>query len=888
MLTLKQITKNYTTGNETVQALKGIDISFRSSEFVAILGHSGCGKTTMLNIIGGLDKYSSGDLVISGKSTKDFTDHDWDTYRNHRVGFVFQSYNLIEHQSVLANVELALTLSGVSRAERLRRAAEALTKVGLGDQLSKKPNQMSGGQMQRVAIARALVNNPEILLADEPTGALDSATSVQIMELIKEIAKDRLVIMVTHNPELASEYATRTVNLLDGNIIEDSDPYTPEEPIATEESAKKKRKRKDKGAKKTSMSFFTALTLSFNNLLTKKARTLLTSFAGSIGIIGIALILSISNGIDAYITGVEEDTLSSYPLQIEEATVNLTDLMLNMSGENTGKNPHEMDKIYSNDIMSEMIEVMTSNLSQNNLEAFRKFLEGGASGMEELTSGIQYKYSTPLNIYMADTSNGIKQVNPNKVIEKMGFATTNSATSAMAQTNPMMSDAWQELLDNRDLLDKQYDILAGRMPSAYNEIVIIADKNNEISDFTMYSLGLKDSDELPQLMADIAAGKEIKTVQTSYTYDELMALEYKLLINTDYYKENENGVFEDMSKDEDYMKSVLEKSETIKVVGIIKPSDEAVSSVMTEGIGYEAALMEHLIMKVNDSAAVKAQKENKDVDIFTGTHFPTEEDKKLNEQPLTMEIINNYINTLPEKEKAEYSGAIQQMKMMGMPDEQIIEMFEKARKENSTEATYEGNLDILGVANINKPSSILIYPKDFAAKEAIGEIISEYNDGVVEEDKIEYTDYIGLLMSSVTTIINAISYVLIAFVSISLVVSSIMIGIITYISVLERTKEIGILRAIGASKRDISRVFNAETLIVGLAAGAIGIGLTLLLSIPINAIIYSLTDIAGVAALPPVGGVALVIISMVLTLISGLIPAKFAAKKDPVEALRSE
>jgi len=887
MLTLKQITKNYTTGDETVAALKGIDISFRNSEFVAILGHSGCGKTTMLNIIGGLDKYTDGDLVISGKSTKDFSDHDWDTYRNHRVGFVFQSYNLIEHQSVLANVELALTLSGVSRSERRRRAAEALKKVGLGDQLNKKPNQMSGGQMQRVAIARALVNDPEILLADEPTGALDSATSIQIMELIKEIAKDRLVIMVTHNPDLADEYANRIVHLLDGEIVKDTNPYTPEE-ITVEEEPKKKRKKKIKGEKKTSMSFFTALSLSFNNLLTKKARTILTSFAGSIGIIGIALILSISNGIDAYITGVEEDTLSSYPIQIEEATVNYTDLMLNMSGENTGKNPHEMDKIYSNDIMTEMIEVMTSNLTQNNLEAFRKFLEGGASGMEELTSGIQYKYSTPLNVYLADTSDGIHQVNPNKVLEQMGFSTTNSTTTAMAQTSPMMADAWQELLDNKELLDKQYDILAGRMPNAYNEIVIIADKNNEISDFTMYSLGLKDSSKLPQLMADIAAGKEIKAEQTSYTYEELLALEYKLLINTDYYKENAQGVFEDMTKDADYMKKALENSETIKVVGIIKPSEDAVSSVMMEGIGYDGTLMEHLIGKVNSSDAVKAQKENKDVDIFTGNRFPTEEDEKLNSAPITMDTIMAYLGTLPEKEKAEYTNGINQMKAMGMPDEQIIEMFKKAMKENSTDATYEGNLDKLGVANIEKPSQILIYPKDFVAKETIGEIITDYNNGVVEEDKIEYTDYIGLLMSSVTTIINAISYVLIAFVSISLIVSSIMIGIITYISVLERTKEIGILRAIGASKKDISRVFNAETLIVGLAAGAMGIGITLLLSIPINAIIYTLTDIAGVATLPTIGGVALVIISMVLTLISGLIPAKLAAKKDPVVALRSE
>ncbi len=884
MLTLKQIVKTYKTGDEQVDALKGVSISFRKNEFVAVLGHSGCGKTTMLNIIGGLDKYTSGDLIIDSKSTKNFTDHDWDTYRNHKVGFVFQSYNLIEHQSVLANVELALTLSGVSRKERRERAKNALIKVGLGDQLNKKPNQMSGGQMQRVAIARALVNNPEILLADEPTGALDSATSVQIMEIIKEIAKDRLVIMVTHNPELAETYATRTVHLLDGNIVSDSDPFSEEEVVGPQE--KKKKGKKDK---KVSMSFFTALALSFNNLLTKKARTFLTAFAGSIGIIGIALILAISNGIDAYISSVEEDTLSSYPIEIQESTVSMGELLSNMSDEHTGKTPHELDKIYSNNIMGELLNVMTSSLSQNNLTAFKEFLDGGKSGIEELTSGVQYKYSTTLNVYKADTSESVTQVNPNKIMEMLGFnqMANSSLSMGMASSSMAGTDVWQELLNNEELLSKQYDVIAGRMPSAYNEVVIIADKNNEINDFTMYSLGLKDSSVLPQLLEDIRNGKEVDTEQTSYTYDELLSLEFKLLLNTDYY-EKQNDIWVDKSKDNDFLRGKLKESETIKVVGILRPSDEAVSSNMSEGIGYTAQLMEHLVNEVNKSEIVKDQKDNETVDIFTGNRFQTEEDKKLNEQPITMDTINAYLETLPEKEKTEYQGAIQQMQMMGMPEEQIIEMFKKAKEQNSTDATYEGNLSILGVADLKKPSSILIYAKDFASKEDINTLISDYNAGVVEEDQIEYTDYIGVLMSSVTTIINAISYVLIAFVSISLVVSSIMIGIITYISVLERTKEIGILRAIGASKKDISRVFNAETLIIGLAAGAIGIGLTLLMSIPINAIIYHFTTIANVASLPTVAAVALVIISMALTLISGLIPAKIAAKKDPVVALRSE
>ena len=864
MLSLKNIVKDYPSGDSKVEALKGISVEFRKSEFVSILGPSGCGKTTLLNIIGGLDQYTSGDLVINGKSTKEFKDSDWDSYRNHSIGFVFQSYNLIPHQTVLSNVELALTLSGVSKSERRRRAKEALERVGLGDQLNKKPNQMSGGQMQRVAIARALVNNPDILLADEPTGALDTETSVQIMEILKEISKDRLIVMVTHNPDLAESYSTRIIRLLDGQIVDDSNPYNANvvEPI--------KRPEKPKG-KKTSMSFATALSLSLNNLMTKKTRTFMTSFAGSIGIIGIALILSLSNGVQLYINRVEEETLSSYPISIEENVVNVSDLLSSMMSQQKDAGDHQEDRIYSNDVMGQMLNTMMSELSTNNLEDFKSFIESEGSGLDPLVSDIQYGYSTPLNIYKADTSDGIIQVNPSTVFEKLGMsAMTDAMSSGMGGMSSMSGvDVWEEMLGNQELLDSQYDVIAGRMPEQYNEVVVIVDKDNEISDYTLYALGLKDLDELDQMRKDIQEQKAFTPQPSNYSYDEILSQSFKLLLNTDYYQLSE-GVWADRSEDEAYMKQVLEDALEIKVVGILRPAEGSSVNSISGSVGYTSQLMEYLIERVNDSEIVKAQKADPQTDVFTGRPFQSEEEQG---QP------SFDVSSLTPEEQAYFAGL--------SPEEQ--EALAQQYAQNAvSQSTYEDNLLTLGVADLDSPSSINIYPKDFEAKEAISDIISDYNSRVGEENAIQYTDYVGLMMSSVTTIINAISYILIAFVSISLVVSSIMIGIITYISVLERTKEIGILRSIGASKRDVSRVFNAETLIVGFTSGAIGIGVTLLLIIPINIIIDNITGIAGIAALPWMAGVILVLISMLLTFIAGLIPSRIAAKKDPVIALRTE
>ena len=886
MLKLKQITKNYVIGENTVEALKGIDVEFRKNEFVSILGPSGCGKTTMLNIIGGLDQYTSGDLEINGVSTKEYADSDWDSYRNRSIGFVFQSYNLIPHLTVLSNVELALTLSGVSKEQRRKRAVDILEKVGLGDQINKKPNQMSGGQMQRVSIARALINNPDIILADEPTGALDSETSLQIMALLKDIANDRLVIMVTHNSDLANEYSTRVIRLLDGKVTDDSNPYQ-----SSVAKPKMKKERRRKADKKTSMSMGTALSLSFNNLMTKKARTFLTAFAGSIGIIGIALILAISTGVQEYISGIEEDTLSSYPLMIQENATDIDSLMSSMMTETEKTIDHDLDQIYSNDIMSSMVNTMVSETEANNLEDFKAYIESGESEIDSLTSDIQYIYSTQMNIYKADTSDGITQVNPSTIFDSMGFSSgSSSSTDINAVPSSMLSmggtDVWNELIGSDELLSSQYDVIAGHMPENYDEVVVIVDENNEISDYTLYSLGLKDTDELEQLMTDIMMGEEpsLSDEQTIYTYEELLSLEYKLLINTDYY-ENENGIWTDRSEDEDYMKSVIEDALTVKVVGILRPSTDAAMMSVTGSVGYTTELMEYLINEVNKSEIVKAQIADQSTDVFTGLSFTTDDDE---ETAMTSEEFYAYIATLPEDQQLQAMGAIQQMQDSGMDDAQIIETLSASMKPEASDATYALNLALLGVSDLNKPSAINIYPTSFDAKENIAEIISEYNTTVDEENAIKYTDYIGLMMSSVTTIINAISYILIAFVAISLVVSSIMIGIITYISVLERTKEIGILRAIGASKGNISRVFNAETLIVGFTSGILGIGLTLLLTIPINAIIRSLAGITATATLPPVAAVILVVISMLLTFIAGLIPSRLAAKKDPVIALRTE
>lgn len=870
MLKLENIKKDYITGDTAVHALKGVSVEFRKSEFVSILGQSGCGKTTLLNIIGGLDRYTSGELYIGGRATSDFRDRDWDNYRNHSVGFIFQSYNLIPHQSVLSNVELALTLTGVPRAERRRRAAEALEKVGLADQLNKKPNEMSGGQMQRVAIARALVNDPEILLADEPTGALDSETSVQIMELLKEISKDRLVIMVTHNPELAKQYSTRIIRLLDGNITDDSMPYSGDEEEKTEK----------KSGKRPSMSFLTALSLSLNNLMTKKARTFLTAFAGSIGIIGIALILSLSNGVNAYIARVEQETLSSYPITIEQAGMDISQLVSDLMGKNEPSGDREDGKIYSNNVMTEMMSTMVNGISANNLSELKKHIEKTAD-FSDNSSEIEYKYSTVMNIY---DENG-NRVNPNTVFSTV-FPEGQSSGSGNMQMSSSFSntEVWTRLFENKEFLKKQYDVIAGRMPEKYNEIVLAVDKNNQISDYALYSLGLKDSAELEEMMKKAQAGEKIEpTAEVSYSYDDILGLKFKLLCNTDYFEKNADGTWNDKTDDSLYVSSKLNTAaEDITVVGIIRPADSSVANQTSGFVGYPESLMEHLINKVNDSEIVKAQKAEPEKDVFTGRPFETDADN------MTYEQLTAYIATLPEKEQAEYNAYINQMTAAGKTEEQITEQFKAAIKQKNNNSTYDGNLKLMGVSSLDEPSVINIYPKDFEAKEKISDLITEYNKGVKDTEKITYTDYIGLMLSSVTTIINAISYILIAFISISLIVSSIMIGIITYISVLERTKEIGVLRAMGASKKDVSRVFNAETLIVGFAAGAIGILITLLLLIPINAVIAAVTDISGLAVLPFAGGAALVIISMLLTLISGLFPSRVAAKKDPVTALRSE
>lgn len=895
MLELNNIKKDYVSGSTTVSALKGIDLRFRDCEFVSILGQSGCGKTTMLNIIGGLDKYTSGDLKINGVSTKNYKDRDWDFYRNNSIGFVFQSYNLIPHQTVLSNVELALTLSGVSKAERRKRAKEALEKVGLGEQIHKKPNQMSGGQMQRVAIARALVNDPDILLADEPTGALDTETSIQIMEILKEISKDRLIIMVTHNPELAKEYSTRIVRLLDGEITDDSNPYSAEEmeaDIKAKEAAKQavsEQKHKKSGKKqKTSMSFVTALSLSFNNLMTKKTRTILTAFAGSIGIIGIAMILSISNGIQLYIDRVQRDTLSSYPITLQEESIDISSMISSMTGNSDSQEHEDKTKIYSNDIMGDMVNTMVKEVKSNNLSEFKKFIENGDSDIKSYVSDIQYSYNVPLNIYMKDTSNGVEQLNPSTIFDSLygeGATSTSSAmSSGMGLGMFSNSSVWSQLLGNQQVLDEQYEVLAGHWPESFDEVVLVVDKNNEINDYTLYSLGLKDPEEIRTLFKKMMVGESYETESnTSYTFDDILGTEFKLVLPTDKYKYNDaTGTWDDYSDDDTFMTNVVNNGTDIRVCGIIRPNEDAVSTSISSGIGYTAKLTEYIIDKVADSDIAKAQLADTSVDVFTGIPFNNDKNSEL-----TMDDVNAYMATLSDEESA-------QMQMMtnGMSDDQILQLFSASLKARTTDATLASNKSTLGITDLDTPSQIDIYATDFDSKQKVQDIIDDYNktqqnDGK-EENVISYTDYIGTMMSSVSTIINAISYVLIAFVAISLIVSSIMIGIITYISVLERTKEIGVLRSIGASKKDVSRIFNAETLIEGFVSGALGIVVTLLLCIPINALIKQLTDISNVAQLPASGGVTLIIISMLLTFIAGLIPARLAAKKDPVVALRSE
>ncbi len=852
MLELKKITKTYEVADFKHKALNKVDIKFRQNEFVSILGQSGSGKTTMLNIIGGLDQYTSGDLIINGTSTKEFSDRDWDTYRNHRVGFVFQSYNLIPHQTALQNVELALTLSGIGKDERKKRAIAVLKKVGLGNQMNKKPNQMSGGQMQRIAIARALVNDPDILLADEPTGALDSETSLQVLDLLKEIAKDKLVIMVTHNPELAVNYSTRIVKLLDGEIVDDTNPYDGQDETFEDASVTKNK------SKKTSMNFKTAFSLSLNNLMTKKGRTILTAFAGSIGIIGIALILSLSNGIQEYIDRTEEETLSSYPLTIQKESIDMSAMLMTFAGEQAGKE-YSDDKIHSINVMGDMFKSITQEVKRNDLKSFRAFLESDKTNIKDYVTDIQYGYNVTMNLYKNDT-NQIVRVNPTTVMDALGMGT--SGMSNVYSSYMSNNDVFYEMLGNQDLLKQQYDIVDGRWPEKYNELVIQVDKKNRISDYTLYSLGILDQNYLRQQFQNMISGKEVEFEDTSYTTDELLGLEFKLVLNTDYYKK-ENGIWINKEKDTEYMKNVIKNAETIKIVGIIKANEEAVSDGGSFGlVGYTHELKEHLVNKINEAKITKEQLANENINVFTGKEF------------------NNEVfdpTKLPLEE---------QKKLMTMSSVEAMAYIQALTENYNT--TYEQNISKLGITSVDNPDTINIYPKDFDSKEEITKIIDEYNASLEDGEELTYTDIVGIMMSSVSNIVDVISSVLIAFVAISLIVSSIMIAIITYISVLERTKEIGILRAIGASKKDISRVFNAETLIEGLTAGVMGIVVTLILNIPINIIIKNTVNISNISVLPADGAILLIIISVILTVLAGFIPAKMASKKDPVEALRTE
>lgn len=1025
MLQIKNIYKQYQTGSLIQKALDGVSLNLRDNEFVAILGPSGSGKTTLLNIIGGLDRYDQGDLIINGISTKKYKDRDWDSYRNHTIGFVFQSYNLIPHQTVLANVELALTISGISKAERREKARKALEEVGLGDQGHKKPNQMSGGQMQRVAIARALVNDPSILLADEPTGALDSETSVQVMNLLKEVAKDRLVVMVTHNPELAQDYATRIVELRDGRIRSDSDSYE----ICEDQLGQPKHENMGK----SSMSFITSLSLSFNNLRTKKARTILTSFAGSIGIIGIALILSLSNGVNQYIQSIEEETLSEYPLQIQSTGFDITSMMADgHPGQNQGD--EDESKIH----VTQMITNMFSKIGSNDLTSLKQFLDKGNSDIENNTNSIEYTYTVSPQIYSAEKDT-LRQVHPDTSFSSLGFGSSSNTNSMMSAM--MSTDVFYQMPGNANLYENQYDIKSGRWPRQYNECVLVLTKNGNINDFMLYTLGLRDHKELDNMVEQFSKDEKVNVPQdnSSYSYDEIVGTTFKLVNAQDYYEYDKTyHVYKDKTEDKTYMKKLVQNGEDMKIVGVVQPSESATATMLKSGIGYPADLTMHVIEQAKNSEIVKQQLAKPDTDVFTGKAFTDKssskfdmnslftvdtdmlkqafsfDQSKLNvnmadldlsginmdmsklpqidiqsilkemnvqiseeqmqnlaqtlqtdfqkymvenalldptkmneyfiaylqtdstqaliqkemstlllESGLTEQfqaqlqkqmqtMMTQYASTLSAQLQKELSTQLQsQMGNLASSMQDAIQidasMFTKAIKMNMNEeelselmmslmtsevSSYDGNLKNLGYADLDKPGGISIYPKDFESKQKVVDVLDGYNADMkkVDEDKvISYTDYVGTLMSSVTDIINVISYVLIAFVAISLVVSSIMIGVITYISVLERKKEIGILRAIGASKKNISQVFNAETFIIGLLAGLLGIGITLLLLIPGNMLIHHLAGNVEVsAALPIAGGIILIVLSVILTLIGGLIPSKKAAQEDPVTALRTE
>lgn len=861
LLECKNLVKDYQTTNEVVHALKGISVSFRDNEFVSILGQSGCGKTTFLNIIGGLDHYTSGDLVINGRSTKDYSDKDWDTYRNHRVGFVFQSYNLIMHQTVLSNVELALTLTGVGKEERRKRAIEVLEKVGLKDQLDKKPTQMSGGQMQRVAIARALVNNPDILLADEPTGALDSATSVQIMNLLKEIAKDRLVIMVTHNPELAKQYSTRIIRLLDGEIQSDSDPVLEQEKID----------KSSDNLVKPSMSFKTALSLSLNNLMTKKGRTFLTSFAGSIGIIGIALILSLSNGVQTYIDTVENDTMASYPIEIQDNSMDMSAMMSAMMEMQSDEDVKDSDNITSRPYVNDILNSLSSEES-NNLTAFKEYLDS-EEGKEfvENTKAIEYDYGITPIVYNDNGDEGLVQVSPNGLLEKLGFSDMMSLQNQFMSSSTTMgnNEVWTKLPTSSVLRDEEYELLNGEWADDYNEVVLAVDENNQITDYALYSLGLMNQDELVNNYNQLLNGNIEKieiSDEVSYTPEEILNTTFKLVLPSDLYTET-NGIWIDQSDDEEFVQNVVDNALEVKVVGIIRPKEASVHRMTMGGVLYTDDMQNYIIKQSSQSEIAKEQLKNPNTNVFTGQSF--DEQAELSLSNLTNE---------------------QRMMMSSMSESELMQYM--ASYNENVNATYESNLSKIGVVDTDSPTAISIYASSFEQKELISDMINDYNEAQKDNgemaDVITYNDFIGMMLESVSTAINMISYVLIGFVSVSLIVSSIMIGIITYISVLERTKEIGILRAIGASKKDISRVFNAETFIEGLISGVLGIVITLILNFPISTIVEYYTGVANIAILPWQGGIILVLISLLLTIIAGLIPSKYASKKDPVEALRSE
>ena len=904
MLQIEKIHKKYITGDLVQTALNDVSLNLRDNELVAILGPSGSGKTTLLNIIGGLDHYDSGDLIINGISTKRYTDRDWDSYRNHTIGFVFQSYNLIPHQTVLSNVELALTISGVSKSERKKRAIEALEKVGLGNQLHKKPNQMSGGQMQRVAIARALINDPDILLADEPTGALDSETSVQVMELLKEVAKDRLVVMVTHNPELAEEYATRIVKVRDGKIIDDSNPY--------QVDASQLGQARHENMGKSSMSFSTSLSLSFNNLKSKKGRTLLTAFAGSIGIIGIALILSISNGVNTYISDIQKSTMSSYPISIQSQSIDLSSIMSsgqeNMKKLKSGEVDHDLDAVYSNGTELEMASKMTTSITENNLTEFKKYLDDTENEIHQYIgeNGIVYSYDTKFDVYTYDSEDTLVNTDGSTLEGSQSSASVSSPM--MAAMSSSSSNHFEELLPGTEdelissTITDSYDVLYGSWPSKYNELVIVLNHNNEISATTLYKLGLLPSSEYNELISKIEDGETVTLDTQKLSYEDIIAQTFYMIPSCDLYVENDNGTFDYIGDDNSEIKNLLEDAVELKVVGIIRPKEDTETVLISNTVGYTKALTDYIIDYTNNSEVVKGQEASKNLNVLNGMEFsPSDDVDKVKD-------AKTYIDHLGVSEKANLAKQILQYtysdnptatsQMMSMNETQLAAALDENLDDEAflsiydhyiSTGTYDDNMKTFGVVSLDAPSSINIYCDSFEDKDVIADYIGKYNELVDEESQITYTDYVGLLMSSVTTIINVISYVLIAFVAVSLIVSSIMIGIITYISVMERTKEIGILRAIGASKHNISQVFNAETFIIGICSGTIGIGITLLLLIPANSIIHTLTGTDTVnASLPFSSALLLIALSIILTLMGGFIPAKKAARKDPVTALRTE